>query len=633
MCGIAGWGRSDPGTVDSLRLARMCDVQRHRGPDDAGMYLSADGKVALGHRRLTIIDLSPQGHQPMTNEDGTAWITYNGEIYNFRLLRRELEGLGHSFRSETDTEVILHSYEEWGIECLEKFNGMFAFGLYDSRKQSLILVRDRFGVKPLYYTWDDTTLFFASDIKALLASGIRPRFQREHVAELFLFSALTGDRTLFKGVKSLRPGTTLTLSLLDGTWTLKPFYIPHTKVDFARYSDTQRLSIAELEEQLGDLLLKSVEQRLISDVPVGTLCSGGLDSSLITAMARASNRDVRLFNVSSKGFANMDEAAYARTVARHLGADLIVYEVERKDLQRGFVDATYFNDNPLSIINAVPMFYLSALARSHGVKVLLSGEGADELFGGYDWRHLALLRGLRWQRCLAALPRPLRKLFATIAAGGDGIHKHRFKTRIGNVDDAIQFISGSFERAEERRRDVEAYNFIADPVIRQVMGAMLSDLREYLEPLLLRQDHMTMAASVECREPFLNQTVAEFAFNLPLKLKLRANRGKWILKRVAERYLPREIIYRPKQGFPIPAAAFLYDQIDFSIFANGFWENYFGLTANGCREAILEAGREGSLWYHLLMFEVWGRIFLNNEHLEAIKARAFLDGQARTVSP
>ncbi len=624
MCGIAGWGRRDPGSVDTARLSRMCDVQRHRGPDDSGLFISPDGKVGLGSRRLSILDLSPMGHQPMSNQAGTLWIAYNGEVYNFRTLRRDLEALGRGFRSGTDTEVILHAYEQWGTDCLEKFNGMFAFAIYDSMHKRLILARDRFGVKPLYYAWDGATLVFASEIKAILASGISHRFQREHVTELFLYTSLSGDRTLFEGVKSLRPGTTLTLSLHDGSCVLRPFYATRDRVEATQYRMAEQLAASGNEARLRDLLLASVERRLISDVPVGTLCSGGLDSSLVTAMARSMSSDVRLFNVSSKGFADMDEVAYARTVARHLGADLIIYEVDPKDLRRGFVEATYFNDDPLSIINSVPMLYISALARDQGVKVLLSGEGADELFGGYDSRHLALLRGLRWRRRWAMLPRPLRSLFSAAWAGDEGLARHRYRTSEGNLAEAIHFVSGTFERAEERRRDVEAYDFVADPVSQEVLGALLSDLREFLEPLLMRQDRMTMAASVECRLPLLDYTVVEFALNLPLQLKLRAGMGKWILKRMAESFLPREIIYRRKKGFPIPAAAFLYPHINFSIFANGFWENVFGLSANRCRQAILEAGPRSFLWYHLLMLEVWGRIFLNNESREEIHDRAFL---------
>ena len=428
MCGIAGWARREPGPADEGRLQRMCDLQRHRGPDDAGVYVSADGKVGLGNRRLSILDLSPSGHQPMGNEAGTAWITYNGEIYNSRDLRCELEALGHAFRSGTDTEVVLHAYEQWGTDCLGKFNGMFAFALYDQAAERLLLVRDRFGVKPLYYAWDGGTLVFASEIKALLAGGIAPRLQRDHLPELFLFTGLTGERALFEGVKVLPPGSLPTLSLRDGSWAVEPLYVPRERVEAGRYAAGDGSSVAEHEGRLQDLLLGSVQRCLISDVPVGTLCSGGLDSSLVTAMARTLSRDVRLFHVSSKGFADMDEAAYARAVARHVGADLIVYEVDRKDLQRGFVDATYFNDNPLTIVHAVPMYYVS------------------------------------------------------------------------------------------------------------------------------------------------------------------------------------------------------YDGIDFSIFSNGFWGNTFGIPAERCRQAILEAGPRSFLWYHLLMLEIWGRIFLNNESPDEIRERAFQPG-------
>jgi asparagine synthase (glutamine-hydrolysing) len=624
VCGIAGWAHKRPSTLDRTRLRKMCDVLARRGPDDSGYYFNADGRVALGHRRLSIIDLSSNGHQPMSDDTGTLWISYNGEIYNFRQLRSELEACGHLFRSKTDTEVILHAYQEWGAEAFAKFNGMFAFALFDQAMQQLILVRDRFGIKPLYYGWKGgPELVFSSEIKAILESGFSAHFRRERIAELFLFSGCSGEQTLFEGIKVVRPGTVLTLSLRDGALGCRPFYDPRLKVSASEYSASEKRSARENVDRLGQLLLASVERRLISDVPVGTLCSGGLDSSLITAMARRLSSAVSLFTVSSKGFADQDEVSFARTVAHHLGAELNVYEVKPDELQDGFVRATYFNDNPLLIINSVPMFYLSKLARESGVKVLLSGEGSDELFGGYEWRHASLLRGLRWRHRLRLLPAGVRDALARILLRDEQLYRQRFRTREQSLSELIQLVSGTFARETERREDLETYDFIADPQESEVLAAMLSDLREYLEPLLMRQDRMTMAASVECRVPFLDYTVAEFALNLPLRLKLRGTVGKWIVKAVAEHYLPRDVVYRPKKGFPVPATAFLYDYIDFSIFADGFWENYFGLPKERCRETILASGKSSPLWYHMLMFEVWGRIFLQHESPDEVRAKTF----------
>jgi asparagine synthase (glutamine-hydrolysing) len=609
---------------DRSRLRKMCDVQSRRGPDDSGYYFSDDGRVALGHRRLSIIDLSSNGHQPMTDDTGTLWISYNGEIYNFQQLRAELEACGHIFYSKTDTEVILRAYRQWGTEAFSKLNGMFAFALFDQAAQRLLLVRDRFGIKPLYYGWKGgAQLVFSSEIKAILESDFPTHFRCERIAELFLFLGSSSEQTLFEGINALRPGTVLTLSLRDGSLSCKQFYEPRRKVSAAEYTAAEGRSDQENSERLHRLLLASVERRLISDVPVGTLCSGGLDSSLVTAMARRLSSDVSLFTVSSKGFADRDEVAFARTVARHIGADLNVYEVNPDELQDGFVTATYFNDNPLRIVNSVPMFYVSELARESGVKVLLSGEGADELFGGYEWRHLSLLRGLRWRHRLRLLPGRLRDAFSRVLLRDEQLYRQRFRTAEQSLGQLIQLVSGTFAREVERRQDLETYGFIEDPVEGEVLAAMLSDMREFLEPLLMRQDRMTMAASVECRVPFLDYTVVECALNLPLRLKLHGAVSKWIVKQIAEQYLPREVVYRVKEGFPIPATAFLYDYIDFSIFADGFWENYFGLPKERCRETILGSGKCSSLWYHMLMFEVWGRIFLQRESPEDVREKAF----------
>jgi asparagine synthase (glutamine-hydrolysing) len=486
-------------------------------------------------------------------------------------------------------------------------------------------VRDRFGVKPLYYGWKGgPELAFGSEIKVILESGFPARFRPERVAELFLFTGTSGEHTLFEGINALRPGTVLTMSLRDGRLGCKTFYDPRLKISQDKYGTAEGLPDSANIARLHELLRASVERRLISDVPVGTLCSGGLDSSLISAIARRFSSDVRLFNVSSKGFADFDEVAYARTVARHIGAELIVYEVKPHELQEGFVNATYFNDNPLVIINSVPMFYLSKMARESGVKVLLSGEGADELFAGYDWRHLGLMRGLRWRRWLRLLPAGLRDVLSRTLLRNEQLYRQRFRTSEQNLAEVVQLVSGNFERDAERRQDLDAYRFITNGVEREVMASMLSDLREHLEPLLMRQDRMTMAASVECRLPFLDYTVVEYALNLPLRLKLHGATGKWIVKQVAEEYLPHNVCYRPKKGFPIPAAAFLYDYIDFSLFGDGFWENYFGLSSERCRGAILASGKDDSLWYHLLMFEVWGRIFLNRETPAEVREKAFV---------
>ena len=613
MCGICGIINLQGETVSEDALWRMTRRLDHRGPDDNGVRVFGD--AGFGHTRLSIIDLSEAGHQPMTNEDGTVWITYNGELYNFQSLRNELESR-HTFRSRSDTEVILHAYEEWGENCVKRFNGIFAFAIYDANKRQLFAARDQIGVKPFYYCWDGRRLAFASEVKALFELDISPRVAKENVAEFLMYGWLADSRTLFEGINSLEPGNWLTVSPGERPQVATSCY--YRAVENVRPDDYRRWMSSRPEavvEHCAELLETSVREQMISDVPVGTLCSGGVDSSLVTALALKHNPQVKIFNVSLSDNAELSEERYARAVAEHLGIDIIYYHLDRERFREALVETVYHSDFPLYNLNAVPVYYISHIAREHGVKVLLAGEGGDELFGGYEWRYDRLYRNVRSRRRYGRWIARLLNRSADLAyLTRDDQFLNHFRTTTDDVGNALKFASGFFGRGARFRENLRAYEFVPQPEEQYAQAAMLSDVREYLEHLLNREDKSTMQTSVECRVPLLDLRLVDFAINLPYRFKVHNGEGKWVLKQVAERYLPREVIYRQKVGFNLPARQYL----DFSdaIFADGFWANTFGIGPETIATEC--ANGNGSFWYAFLMTEIWGRLFLDGQTVEEI---------------
>src|SRR5215475_464058 len=385
----------------------MCDLQLHRGPDDRGM-VSLD-HVCLGSNRLSIIDLTEAGHMPMSNENGEWWITYNGEVYNFMALRQELLHCGHTLRSKTDTEVVLHAFEQWGEKCLDRLVGMFAFAIYDRHTDTLILARDRFGKKPLYYTLHHGHVLFASEMKALMSvcTDLRPNQQRLLEWSLYRNVDFGSPETLVEGLFSLLQGHFLKIH--QGRMA-SPYcyYSPEAQVDPARYQHLGQQSSQELTSEIESLLDSSLQARLVSDVPLGTLCSGGLDSSLITALCVRHRSDVTAFHVAVAGYEEIDESRYAHQVTEALGIKLLTYAMEGEAFRRNLPRAIYHSDVPLTHPNSVAFLLVSAFARKHGVVILLSGEGADELFGGYMQRYRRYRQLLLARRLLAYLPGKIR---------------------------------------------------------------------------------------------------------------------------------------------------------------------------------------------------------------------------------
>ena len=550
MCGICGIVHAEPSrSVDAELLVRMRDRMSHRGPDDDGLFL--DGPVGLGFRRLSIVDLAA-GHQPMANEDESVWIVFNGEIYNHGELRPDLEAKGHVYRTRADTETIIHLYEEEGTEVVQRLNGMFAFAIWDRSQRRLMLARDRLGIKPLYYAEVDGSLVFASEIKALLAHpGLSPALRRDLLPEFFAFRYVSGEQTLFDGVRSLPPGHVLVWE--QGRSRVRRWWDVETE-------EPRALDEATALRELDELLSESVDLRLMSDVPLGAFCSGGVDSSLTTALAVRQGRSH--INTFSVGFEerDFDESRYAALVSDR-------YETRHHRLEVGgtlFADSLprmiWYNDEPLNHPNSVQIHHLSALARQH-VTVALTGEGADELFAGYPRYLIPLLyRTLRW------LPRPAR---AAVGAAFGALGSHRLD-KLGAVlplePAQVAILNSSFVAADlvaELLGQSSAATYpYRESLLREgdlFAGGRLDaltrlDLKTYLVSILDRMDKMSMAASLEGRVPFLDHRIVEWSMRLPGHFKVRAHTTKWLVKRLGERYLPREVVHRAKSGFGVPLA-------------------------------------------------------------------------------
>jgi asparagine synthase (glutamine-hydrolysing) len=625
MCGIAGVVFHDRArAVDPGELKRMCDAIVHRGPDDEGFFL--DGHVGLGVRRLSIIDLVT-GHQPIGSEDGRVWVVFNGEIYNYRELRRELEARGHTFRTGSDTEVIVHAYEEDGEDCVKRFNGMFAFALWDRRDRRLIIARDRLGVKPLYYFLDDHRLVFGSELKAILEHRDVPRsIDREALDGFLTFEYVPAPLSIFEGIRKLPPGHLLCLE--GGKAAVRRYW----DLRFAPARGGER----ELGPALYDLLKDAVRLRLVSDVPLGAFLSGGIDSSTIVCMmSELMDRPVKTFSI---GFddPSYDELGYARMVAARFHTDHqeLVIRPNVADLVQGLVRHL---DEPLADVSVFPTYLVSELAR-RDVTVVLSGDGGDELFAGYDWyvadklaRYYARLPARLRTAVIPALvgrlspgaqkkgPVNMLKRFVEGAALPERLEHFRWS----------MFLTETEKRAlygEDLRRalgDVDggarvacALGFAAeaDPLWRQ----QVADIKTYLaDDILVKVDRMSMAHSLEARTPFLDYRVVEFAAALPSALRLRGFTTKYLLRRAMAAKLPRAVLTRGKQGFSIPMKNWLRHELrplmedvlsparlrDAGLFDPAYVET---LKAQHLAGVANHAHR---LW-SLMIFEIWRSLYL-----------------------
>lgn len=569
MCGLAGFLDSDlPAEHECAEIvARMADTLVHRGPDDAGTWVNVDGGVALGFRRLAIIDLTPAGHQPMVSASGRYVIVFNGEVYNFESIREELAQAGHAgeYRGHSDTEVMLAAIERWGLEdAVGRFVGMFAFALWDRKLRRLHLVRDRLGVKPLYYGWADSTLLFGSELRAFVPHpNFRPVVDRASLSLLMHFGYIPAPHAIYEGVRKVRPGTILSFSPTDTRQATETTYWSARQACEAGHAAPFTGNEEAAMEQFDQLLHDSVRLRLVSDVPLGVLLSGGLDSTAVAAvMRRESAVPVRSFTL---GFdeAEHDEAAAARAVARHLGTEHTEMRISGADALSLLPKVMAESDEPFADSSHLPTYLICAQARRH-VVVALSGDGADELFGGYT-RYFAVPS--RWRK-VGWMPVQLRARLATILRGARGGRKLQRLAELLDVAGPEQLYrdtTSDWSPADLVVMDAEPAPPTAfDDLPTRLPGwtfeewMMLTDVRTYLpDDILFKVDRASMAVSLEAREPLLDHRLVEFTWRLPLGFKMRGHQGKWILRRLLSKYVPPVLFERPKRGFSLPLAAWL----------------------------------------------------------------------------
>lgn len=618
MCGICGIVFEDPAVaVERANLIAMRDRMTHRGPDGAGLFV--DAGVGLGHRRLSIIDVEG-GHQPLSNEDDSLWIVFNGEIYNHESLRRTLVNKGHRYKTKSDTETILHLYEEYGPDCVEHLNGMFAFAIWNKRTRQLFLARDRMGVKPLYYWVGEGVFVFASEIKALLAwDFVRASLRSECVPEYLVFRHLGGNRTFFQDIQCLEPGHRMVLSE-SGMQTHQYWHLDFT-------SEPDRSLLQDQQEELDHLLEDSVKLRLMSEVPLGTYCSGGVDSSLLTAYtSRLSPTKLNTFSVGfdDPSFDESREARFAASVCNTIHHPLTVTE---QMFCETLPQAIWYHDQPLNHPNSVPILLLSRLAKQT-VTVMLSGEGADELFGGYPryrmigarrilpnipgallpaCRGLAHLTGSRkLRKLMGALSRPLQEAVVTNAS----FVEDALAREVCVLEKEWLWSCRYSRLAEARSHGMDAYDWL-----------FYLEMKQYLVSLLDRQDKMSMAAGIESRVPFLDYRIVQLALRVASNRKVSLFKNKIILKKLAEQYLPKEIIYRQKSGFGVPLGRWFRNRHGLGQFLDYLTSSAFRqreLWRPQSIDRLIDehiAGRQdhSEVLWELLNMEVWSRMYLDGE--------------------
>jgi asparagine synthase (glutamine-hydrolysing) len=649
MCGIYGVLDLDGRQIERRNLDAMASVLHHRGPDDGGSLRC--GPVVLGFRRLSIIDVAG-GHQPMANEDGTIRIVFNGEIYNHPELRVVLEERGHRYATNSDTETILHLYEEYGDACVDHLRGMFAFAIWDGRKDSLFCARDRMGIKPFYYAIAGNRFAFASEIKALFElPGFHPRLNRCALPEFFALGYMSSEQTLFDGVCKLLPGHRLRLDLrqTDPKPQIEQYW------DVRAFPEECGMRESDYVEQFHELFTDTVRIHLRSDVPLGVFLSGGIDSSSIAAVA--ANLQKAPIQTFSVGFADekYSELPFARLMARHIGAEHHEIILRPEDFFSSLPLLIWHEDEPLVWPSSVALYFVSRLA-SQKVKVVLSGEGADEVWAGYLKYRVTLWNLLGGAPYRKLVPSGLRRLVRETLASGllpDGIRRKLRHTFLYHPDAFENLYFDNFysvfpqdqqpelftEQVSEELKDVSAYansmRFFVPGAPGNVLNQLLYlDMKTYLVELLMKQDQMSMANSIESRVPFLDHKLVEFAAKTPARYKIRSFSGKYLLRRTMAKQLPPEIVRRSKKGFPTPIRPWLRNQLSDklrSILLDGRTAERGIIQAPYVRK-LLSAHQNGHAaategCWRLLNFELWSRVFLDGDR-SLIPAQAFDTGAA-----
>ncbi len=620
MCGIAGFITLEPHTYPDSVADRMTRSIAHRGPDDSRVY--RDPHAVLGHRRLSIIDLTT-GQQPMTSESGDRWIVYNGEIFNHAALRPKLEARGHQYHSHSDTETILHAFEEYGSDCVAHFRGMFAFAIWNRRTRTLFCARDRLGIKPFYYFWSRHEFIFASEIKALLEHpSVSAELEESLLAEHLAYGYASGEQTLFRGVRQLMPGHTLTLDTagkleIQQYWDVPAPVLPDQRGEQDWMNDCRH----RLEE--------SVRMRLMSDVPLGMFLSGGVDSSLIAAIMKPmAAGPVKTFAVGYRE-AEYSELGFAREAATAIGTEHREVQMGADDFFNALPKLIWHEDKPITWPSSISLYFVSKFAAEQ-VKVVLTGEGSDELFGGYNrYRvHLMNQRMLgAWTLLPGGLRRTMREQIAESPLISDTVRRKLSHTVAGMAEDFESLYLDNFYSAfPAAERDVllrdaagasahESYfRYRKSSANRSELDRLLyADQKTYLAELLMKQDRMSMAASIESRVPFLDHPFVEFSTRVPILDRT----GKSLIKRVADTLLPPSIVHRKKMGFPTPLRVWLKEArlqpvLDQMTSRRGFLASVVDIKAVDELLARHRGGRLDAtdrLW-RLLNLHLWGEIFL-----------------------
>jgi asparagine synthase (glutamine-hydrolysing) len=642
MCGIAGYVSRNPAVLPDGVIRRMTGVMAHRGPDGDGVF--RDDHCALGHLRLSIVDLAA-GAQPMGNEDDSLQVTYNGEIYNHAELRPDLEAAGHRYKTRCDTETILHAYEQYGRACVEHFRGMFAFAVWDRGARKLFCARDRLGIKPFYYWYDGRTFVFGSEIKALLEHpAVSVALEESLLAEHLALGYSSGERTLFRGIKRLMPGHTLELGA-DGRMDIQQYW------DVPLPGEPENRSDEDWIDDCRARFERSVEQRLMSDVPLGMFLSGGVDSGAVAAVIkRLADGPVKTFSV---GYAEQEysELEYARQVAERIGTDHHEVRVGADDFFGALPAMIWHEDEPIAWPSSVALHFVSKLAREQ-VKVVLTGEGADELFAGYA-RYRFYLLNERWAGTYGMAPaflrRGVRGMVETSPLLRADLRRKLGHTILGRDASFESLYIDNFQAAFSAREQSELLKRAADAGeaygsylhwwnasegARPLQRMLYTDMKTYLVELLMKQDQMSMSASIESRVPFLDHSFVEFAAGMPDAMKLRGSTGKYVFKKVAETLIPHDIIYRKKMGFPTPLKSWLRGPMqtqasEILLAPGGLLADYLDRRALEALIAAHAAGKVDAtdrLW-RLLNLQIWGETYL--------KGRGRLDwtelGEARAA--
>ncbi len=635
MCGIGGvfeYGfRARPEVTPEV-LTRMSDAMVHRGPDDAGYYIAPTGMCGLTFRRLSIIDLTPAGHQPMTTPDGRYTIVFNGEIYNHLTIRAELEQNGYRYRGHSDTETILYAFQEWGEACLERFFGMFAIAIWDEAKQELFCARDRIGIKPLYYAIADGRFLFASEIKVLFQHpAIRPRLNEQALPHYLSLMMPPAPDTMFRGIHKLEAGHSLRVDQ-NGNVTKKQWW---SLLNAGEQLDN--ISEVEAIAEIRRLLRQSIADRMMSDVPFGVFLSGGIDSSLnVALMAELMNRPVQTFSVGFKDLEKYNEMQYARSIAKKFGTDHHEVLIDSRDAEAVISSLAYHEDEPNGDPVCIPLYFVSKLARDSGTIVVQVGEGSDEEFAGYPWLVRDIKLYDRLWRPAGKLSPKLVKRAAYLAASPLVTNPlmREYLRRFSKGEEL--FWGGAMAFTEEhKRRMLPGYNegmsstrFAgawheevrnAYPTSEYTRRMMYLEFKQRLpELLLMRVDKIGMAASIEARVPFLDHRIVEFAFRLPRKIKLGPNYvPKYILKKAAEGILPNEHIYRKKMGFAAPVNEWLKGDLKLfledHLFQSPVLKEHTNLEY--IRQLFLEhttgARNNGQLLWSLLNLTLWEEAYLS----------------------